>query len=43
MSIFYLQQALREDDIDIKDDEELLKALNIMADVDKKIVEHETL
>ena len=41
MSIFYLQQALREDDV--KDEKELLEALNIMSDVDKKIYEDETL
>jgi len=41
MAIFYLQQALREDDV--KDDKDLLEALNIMSDVDKKIYENETL
>ena len=36
MSIFYLQQALREDDV--KDDKDLLEALDIMV---KKDREHE--
>ena len=38
MAIFYLQQALREDDV--KDDKDLLEALDIMV---KKDREHETL
>ena len=39
MSIFYLQQALREDDV--KDDKDLLEALNIMAEVDTKLYNKE--
>ena len=38
MAIFYLQQALREDDV--KDDKDLLEALDIIV---KKDREHETL
>ena len=39
MSIFYLQQALREDDV--KDDKDLLEALNIMSEVDTKLYNKE--
>ena len=39
MSIFYLQQALREDDV--KDDKDLLEALNIISEVDTKLYNKE--